>query len=305
MTSGATRPADSRGVWLAFVTVVCWSVLPITLRFASRHVDPYTLTWYRFSFSALVLGAILAVRRGMPSMAALRAPKVLTLVVVATVGLVANYVLYLVSLSYVSPTVSHVVTQLAPLLLMFGGIVLFHERLNRRQWVGVVLILMGLLLFFNQRLGELTRFSGRVGVGTIILLAASVVWAAYGLAQKVLLRSFTSPQTLLVIYVGATIGLVAFTHPSEVVGLGGLELTMLALSCLNTLVAYGALAEALKHSGAARVGAVLAVVPLVTLLVTWVSNHVSPGFFESDTLNAATVAGAVVVTVGSALSAAK
>ena len=80
---------------------------------------------------------------------------------------------------------------------------------------------------------------------------------------------------------------------------------MLALSCLNTLVAYGALAEALKHSGAARVGAALAVVPLMTLMVTWLSNRVSPGFFEPDTLNAATIAGAVVVTVGSALSAAK
>ena len=292
-------------MWLAFVTVACWSVLPITLKFASRHLDPYTLTWYRFFVSALVLGGILAVGRGLPEWKMLRAPRLVTLLIVAIAGLVANYVLYLISLSYVSPTVAHVVTQLGPLLLMFGGIWLFREQLSRRQWIGVVLLILGLLLFFNRRLGELAQFSGRAGVGTIILLAASVTWAAYGLAQKVLLRSLTSAQTLLVIYVGSTLALAAFTHPSRVWGLSGLELTMLALSCLNTLVAYGALAEALKHAGAARVGAVLAVVPLVTLLVTWISNTVSPGFFEPDVLNTLTIAGAAIVTVGSALSAAK
>lgn len=305
MTGSETGPTDSRGVWLALVTVVCWGLLPITLKIASRHIDAYTLTWYRFSVSALVLAGILAVGRRLPSWKAVRAPKAVTLVIVAIVGLVANYVLYLVSLGYVSPTVSHVVTQLGPLLLMLGGIRLFHERLNKRQWMGVVLLVLGLLLFFNTRLRELAQFSGRAGVGTTILLAASVTWAAYGLAQKILLRSFTSAQTLLVIYTGATLALVAFAHPSQVLGLSGVELTMLALSCLNTLVAYGALAEALRRSGAARVGAVLAVVPLVTLLVTSLTSRLSPGFFEPDTLNVATIAGAVIVTVGSALSAAK
>jgi len=147
--------------------------------------------------------------------------------------------------------------------------------------------------------------SGRAGVGMMILLAASVTWAAYGLAQKTLLHRFTSPQTLLVIYIGSALVLLGFTHPTEVRALSALEWTMLGLSCANTLVAYGALAESLKHAGAARVGAVLAVVPLVTLVVTWATNHLSPGFFEPDTLNVATVAGAVVVTVGSALSASR
>ena len=53
------------------------------------------------------------------------------------------------------------------------------------------------------------------------------------------------------------------------------------------------------------VGAVIAVSPVATLLVTWLSNRISPGFFPPDDLNAATIAGAFVVTVGSAMSARK
>jgi drug/metabolite transporter (DMT)-like permease len=142
-------------------------------------------------------------------------------------------------------------------------------------------------------------------VGTVILLTASVVWAVYGLAQKALLQYFAAPQILLLIYIGATAILAVFTAPASVRGLPAIELLMLFLSCMNTLVAYGALAEALNAAGAATVGAVLAVGPVATLVVTWVSNRVSPGFFAADLLNVATVLGACVVTLGSALSARK
>jgi drug/metabolite transporter (DMT)-like permease len=297
--------AQTRGILLALVTVFCWSVLPITLRIASRQLDPYTLTWYRFALSALALAAILGAKRQLPPLSDWRAPRPLALLVAATLGLLANYVLYLVSLDYVSPTVGGIITQLGPLLLMFGGVWLFKEKLSRKQIVGIVLLIAGMLLFFNRQLGAFASLTGREGAGTVILLVASVVWAVYGLAQKALTRHLTANQILLLIYIGATIALVAFTKPLSVRGLGALELTMLALSALNTLVAYGALAEALKGAGAATVGAVLAVGPVATLVVTWLSNKLSPGFFPPDDLNVATIAGAIVVTVGSALSAHK
>jgi drug/metabolite transporter (DMT)-like permease len=296
---------DARGVWLALITVVCWAVLPITLKIASRHMDANTVTWYRFVIAGVLLAAILRGREGWPAPAMFRSRRTVVLAVVATAGLVVNYVLYLVSLSYVSPTASAVVTQLGPLLLMFGGVWILGETLSRRQLIGVVLIVVGLLLFFNRRLAEFADFSGRTGVGTLILLVASVAWAAYGLAQKALLGPFTPQQILLVIYAGASIVLLGFAAPASVRQLSALELVMLLACCLNTLVAYGALAEALKHAGAARVGAVLAASPVVALFVTWIANRVSPGFFPPDLLNVATIAGAVVVAVGSAMSAAR
>jgi drug/metabolite transporter (DMT)-like permease len=296
---------NSRGIWLPLVTVVCWSVLPITLRIASRNMDPYTLTWYRFLVSAIILAAMLAVRKQLPMLSRVRIPGNVGLLLLATAGLAANYVLYLMSLDYVSPTIGTVVTQLGPLLLMLGGIVLFHERLNARQSLGVFLLVVGLFLFFNYRLLELADISGQAGIGTIILVVASVVWAVYGLAQKVLLARFTSAQILLLIYIGASLILAPFAAPASVLGLPATELVMLGLSALNTLVAYGALAEGLRYAGATTVGAVLAVGPVASLVITWLSNRASPGFFAPDILNVATIAGAFVVTVGSAMSASK
>jgi drug/metabolite transporter (DMT)-like permease len=292
----------SRGTWLALVTVAAWAVLPITLKIASRHLDPSTLTWYRFVISAVILGGILAWRHELPA-AAWRAPRSLVLVCVATLGLAINYVLYLWSFTYVSPTVANGVTQIGPLLLMLGGVLLFREQISTRQKIGVALLLVGLLLFFNRRLSELAHLSGPAGFGTLILIIAGVCWAAYALAQKALLRGLGSPQILLLLYVGCALLLLPLSAPSHVTRLSGLELTMLGLSALNTLVAYGALAEGLKLAGAARVGSLLALVPVVSLFVTWMTNHLSPGFFEPDMLNAATIVGAAIVTAGSALTA--
>jgi len=298
-----TQQHTARGIWLSLITVGAWSILPITIRIASRHLDPYTLTWYRFLVSALVLGAILATKRGLPRASTFRAPRLIALLVAAVVGLLVNYVLYLVSLSYVSPTVTTVITQLGPLLLMFGGVWIFHERLSKRQMLGVALLIVGLLLFFNRNIGAFASLSGREGFGALILLIASVAWAAYGLAQKALLKQFTPTQILLLIYTGSTVLLVAFTHPLRAFAIGWLEFTMLLACAANTLVAYGALAEALKTAGAATVGAVLAVGPVATLVVTWIATRISPGLVVADDLNVATIIGAFVVTAGSALSA--
>jgi drug/metabolite transporter (DMT)-like permease len=304
-SAAEAEASTSRGIWLSLVVVGAWSVLPITLRLAARRLDPYTLTWYRFFLSALVVGGMLAARKNLPRLSQLRRVRPAMLLVAATLGLASNYVLYLVSLDYVSPTVGTVITQLGPLLLMSGGVWIFGERLSRRQLLGVALLVVGLLLFFNRRLVELGDMSGRAGIGTLILLAASVTWAMYGLAQKSLLEHFESTQILLLIYIGSAVALLALSAPAAVIGLPALDLVMLALCAANTLVAYGALAEALKCAGAATVGAVLAIGPVATLMVTWATNKVSPNFFEADLLNAATIAGACIVTVGSAMSARK
>src|ERR1044071_2861262 len=91
-----------RGIWLSLITVGAWSVLPITLRIASRHLDPYTLTWYRLLLSAIVLAAVLTAKGDLPKASIIRTTRPLVLILIATAGLVINYVLYLVSLSYVS-----------------------------------------------------------------------------------------------------------------------------------------------------------------------------------------------------------
>jgi drug/metabolite transporter (DMT)-like permease len=164
-------------------------------------------------------------------------------------------------------------------------------------------LVVGLLLFFNRRLPELADLSGGLGLGVALLLIASAVWAVYGLVQKQLLRQMSSQQILWVLYLGAVALLLPFTRLGTIGALDALEFWMLVFCCANTLIGYGAFAEALEHWEVSRVGAVLALAPLFTLSGMWLLDSLAPGLVEPERLNGLSLFGALLVVAGSALCA--
>jgi drug/metabolite transporter (DMT)-like permease len=290
------------GLGLAVVTAISWGLLPVALAILLTTVDAYTITWFRFLTAALGLGVILAAMGRLPDVRAIEG-RGWILLLIALGGLLGNFVLYLVALTYASPTVNQVVTQLSPILLMLGGIVVFHERFSVRQWIGFALLLVGLPLFFNRRLPELTHLEAGLGLGVALLVIASFVWSVYGLAQKVLLRRMQGQQVLVLLYVGSTLVLLPFSSPARILEVNTLQAWMLAFACANTVVAYGAFAEALRHWEASRVGATLTLTPLFTMATMWILEHTAPELVKPEQLNALSVLGAMIVVAGSMLCA--
>jgi drug/metabolite transporter (DMT)-like permease len=86
----------------------------------------------------------------------------------------------------------------------------------------------------------------------------------YALGQKQLLTVWNSLQVMMVIYLFCALLLTPWVHPLEALQLSPLQGWLLLACCMNTLVAYGAFAEALAHWEASRVSATLAITPLVT-----------------------------------------
>ena len=87
-----------------------------------------------------------------------------------------------------------------------------------------------------------------------------------GSDQKQLLLKLDSSHILTAIYIFSALLLWPFAHPSRLFALDGLHWGLLAYCAINTLVAYGAFAEALAHWQASRVSAILATTPLLCLL---------------------------------------
>ncbi len=286
------------GFILALFTASLWGVLPIALKIVLQALDPYTVTWYRFAISGLVLAAILGAAGELPKIRTL-GRTIWLLLGVAFAGLTGNYVLYIVALVHTSPTVTQTVAQLGPMLLLFGGMAIFHERFSAVQWIGFAILVVGLGLFFHNRVAELSHISGDLGFGFALLVIAAVIWAAYGLAQKRLLRWLQPSQILLVIYIGATVVLLPATALGEVRHANALQISMLCFCCLNTLFAYGAFAEGLKHWEVSRFGAVLATAPLFTIAAMWIVSRFAPNTVAPERLDALSTLGTVLVVAGS------
>lgn len=290
------------GLFLALLTALLWGILPIKLKQVLQVVDPITVTWYRLLVSGGLLFAWLAAQRRLPSIRKL-APRGKGLVLVAVLGLMGNYVLYLIGLKLLSPGTAQLVVQIGPVLLLVASVFVFRERFSVGQGMGLLVLLAGFGLFFNQRLEELLTSLGTYTTGVLTILLATSIWVFYALSQKQLLTVWHSQQVMMVIYLSCAALLTPWVHPLEALQLTPVQGWLLLACCLNTLVAYGAFAEALAHWEASRVSATLALTPLVTFVAVALAALVWPEYVHAEDINALGYVGAVTVVFGSALVA--
>jgi drug/metabolite transporter (DMT)-like permease len=216
--------------------------------------------------------------------------------------LVGNYLGYLLGVQYTSPGNAQLLIQLAPLLMALGGIFVFKERFARGQWFGLAIILLGLGLFFSEQLQGLITGSSRYLLGSAFVGAAAISWASYALIQKQLLMRLDSHQILTVIYLLSALMLWPFAKISTLLLLDGLQWALVLFCCANTLIAYGAFAEALAHWQASRVSAILATTPLLCLLAVAGVHALWPQAIAAEHVTLLGLVGAVLVMAGSTIS---
>lgn len=286
------------GLALSLLTVILWGVLPISLSITLQRLDVFTLTWFRFLVSFCLLAIYLKWRGNLPTFSQLRStsPK---LVAIATICLAINYILFVKGLALTTPSNAEVLIQLAPLLMGFGGLVIFKERYILFQWIGIGILSTGFILFFNEQLSNLITARSTYLLGSGLIVLAAIAWSIYALAQKQLLQSLSSAHIMLIIYGGCALIFTFFTSPATIFTLNLLQAGMLIFCALNTLIAYGAFAEALEHWEASRVSAVLALAPLVTLLSSYFVSEISPNLIAAEHFTILGITGAILVVCGS------
>jgi len=290
------------GLVLSLITALMWGLLAICLKLLLAYMDPYSITWYRMFAAFVLLGLFMLWRGTFPDWKKLKG-KIGGFILLAVLGLTGNFILYLLSLDFISPGVAQVIIQLAPVFLLIGSVFLFGESFNRIQFLGLIILIIGMLLFMNQRLADLFLKMDEYAIGVFLMIAAAIVWTIYALMQKLLLQSLRSESILFWVYLGSAIILLPAAEFESVQSLDILGWCLLAFACLNSIIAYGSFAEALDHWEASRVSAVMALVPLITLFFVAVFHSFFPEFVASEQLNLLAYIGALIVVFGSALTA--
>ena len=251
------------GLFMAGTCAVLWGFLAIVMKVVSKEIDSMTIVWFRFTLAFGLLGTILALRNPR-RLALLRKPPLLGLV--CAVALCGNYLGYMFGLELTTPSFAQILIQLAPLLLAAIGVVFFKERLNTAQAIGALVTVAGFALFYYDKYESGVVEAESLQRGVALLVFASVSWAAYAALQKLVVSRGVAPQDLnlllyavpcLLLFVGADFALLA----SMDARLWGL---MIFLG-VNTLLAYGALGEALKRLPAYQVSLIITLNPLITL----------------------------------------
>jgi drug/metabolite transporter (DMT)-like permease len=286
------------GLGLSLITVILWGLVPITLAIVLKKLDVYTINWFRFVTAFILLGCYLVKQKNLPKLSQLKTVPIY-LFAIAILGLMGNYIFFVMGLKATSPSHAEVLIQLAGVFLSMGGLLIFKERYTRYQWIGVGILLTGFIGFFSEQLKVLATDSDRYINGSLMLIVAGITWAIYALIQKQLLTRLDSTHIMWVIY-GAC-GLLFWTvaKPQTLLQLNAIEWSALIFCGLNTVIAYGAFAESLQHWEASRVSAILALAPIFTIVSMSLMAWLAPGLVTPEHLTALGLVGAILVVAGS------
>jgi drug/metabolite transporter (DMT)-like permease len=288
------------GAGLAFISVIFWGILPIVLKVLIERIDVFTIVWFRFLGAAVIISLFIVRRYGIAPLFKIRGVVIL-LTIVTILGLGGNYVTYALGVKYMSPGMAVVMIQISPMLLILGGLVLFRERFNPVQWIGLGVLLGGLILFFHDRIGEIFSGINNLSIGLIVIMISALVWAIYAMAQKQLLRFFPSEIVMARIYIGGMILFFPLAHPERILDLDPVRIGLLVFSSINTVIAYGCFSEALEHLEVSRIGLIVAITPLITLGAAAAAALLFPEYLSPENLDYLSIIGACLVVMGSML----
>ena len=295
-----TRPL--LGFALSLLTAFMWGVLPLFMLLALQDMDAISISFYRFLFAFLFVLLMVFWKREMPVSRQFSDKRWLW-ILLAGGALSCNYGAYVLSLEKLDPESAQVIIQLAPFLLMVGGVFLFKESFTKLQLLGAAILLTGFALFFDNKWHVLLSSVGQYTSGVLIMLFAAITWVVYALLQKSLLDHFTARQMTLLIYGLGSLMLLPLSSVTQLLDLTWLSGLALLFCCFNTIIAYGSFTYAMSIWQASKVSAVIALAPIFTILSSSLAVSFFPQYFSAADLTRTAYAGAFCVVIGSMVTA--
>ena len=257
------KPYFLRGILLSVSTALLWGVLPIFLKISLQGFTTGTIAWFRFALAFLLLGIILFFKGEKPTVILSKPP---WMGVFGGLCLAANYYWVTLGVDISGPSNMAVLIQTASVFLVLAGVFIFRERLILRQVIGMLITAAGLALFFLDKKNRVIVSGEYYYFADFLIIMAAVVWVGYMVSQKFLSRDHGAQSLNFLVYAIATLALVGTVDWAEFGSAGFNAWLALVFCAINTLLAYGALAEAVKYLPLALISVIISLNPLITLI---------------------------------------
>jgi drug/metabolite transporter (DMT)-like permease len=284
----------SKGLILAGTTALCWAVLAIGLKKALVFTSSGNIVALRMLISFLSLliyfsifkrNELIKIKKDFPFTAPL-----------AGLLLALNFYGFMKGVEFTGAGNAQIMIQLGPILLIASALILFKEHFSYKQLFGILLAIAGFTLFYYDK--KQFDIETTLNIGNLWLIVAAAVWAIYASLQKRLTKKW-APQTLnLIVYSFCGLALSFLLDVNQTLNFTFSQWVLILFLGLNTIIAYGCFAEALKFAPASEVSLVITVNPLGTLLLLWLGQTLSISWMPSEYITWMGVLGALCVVFG-------
>jgi drug/metabolite transporter (DMT)-like permease len=288
-----------KGITFALITAFLWGLLAVGIKIVLKEVDAITVVWVRMSIAGLCVGTYFLIKRPAAFQVFSKPPK---LIWVAAIGLALNYIGYSKGIDLAGPASTQVVIQLGPIVLCLSGFFVFKEKFAGRQILGFIIAFAGLFFFYKQQISNLDNGMNTYIRGVLFTIMGALTWATYSITQKKLVVNNPVQQINLFLYTFSTIVYLPFVDFSDFVGLSPWMWVGLIFLGLNTLIAYGALGEALKYTDAGKVSVIIILNPIITFALLEILEASGVNWIAFEKIPFWAYIGAAMMLAGAALA---
>ena len=288
----------ARGLTYAGITATLWGVLPILMKIALEEFSGSSIVWFRFAFAFPALYLFLKFQKKQPESIILSPPG---LGILSGIFLAANYYFFLKGVEISSPSNAGILIQTAPVLLVILGVVLFKERFDRKQGIGLAIAVVGFILFFRD---QSRQWGGEVYTeASLYVEAAGLLWVGYMVFQKKLAAAYEAQHLNLLVYGTAAVVLTPAVIWTDFNNTHFGSWVLMIFLGMNTLLAYGFLVEAVKYIPLWLLSVVITLNPFITLAIMHILPVVAPGLVAPEMIGlwgyvgACTAIGGVVMVI--------
>lgn len=290
------------GILYAVITALFWGFLPIFLKVAVSFVGPHAIVWMRFLTAFIILFLLFVFHRPSGLKILIRPP---LLLVIAAFCLGLNYIGFMQGINYTSPGITQIIIQLGPVLLAIAGVLIFRERLSKRQIIGFLVAGAGFIMFYYNQLASFLKDRESFHAGVLYIVFGAISWVFFASIQKKFVQQYPPQQLNLVIYSIPILMFLPFVGWEAFDGLRFWQWMLLIFLGINTLIAYGSLAAALKYLEANRVSIIITLNPIITFVVMFILDWLNVTWIEPEKINFYSMAGAMAVLTGVILAVRK
>lgn len=274
-----------------------WGSYPVFAKVALAHFPPYVLVALRTSLASVFL-AVLLFRRGFDDFHALSWGDLRTFAFLGFTGIFVSTGGTYLGIAFTTASSAALLQAASPVMVAIGAWLYLHERLRRRQWAGVILSALGVLLV-------VTRGSWRAIAhlellpGDFIILLGQAGWAVYTVYGKRVLAVHSPAVATTAAYVLGSVMLlpVPFLTARFFPAPDWTSATAWAVVAIQGIL--GAIAhvwwyEGVHRVGASRAGIFMNLQPVVGVVLAWV--------MLGETIEPAEIVGGLAVLAGVGLT---
>jgi drug/metabolite transporter (DMT)-like permease len=276
--------SERLGVWLAVGAAVGFSAKAILVKLAYAFpgptpVAPVTLLALRMAYSlpAFIWIALRTTRHAAPLSGGDR----LAIIGLGLIGYYGASIFDFLGLQYISAGLERLILFTYPTLTLLLGILLFGQRITRREIGALALCYLGIAAAFSHDL-KLAGDAHTVWLGASLVFASSLTYAGYLVGGgRMITRLGAARFTALAMLVSTTATLLHFALtqplPSLVDQPWPIHAYGFAMALFSTVLPVFAMAAAMRRIGAGRAALISTLGPLMTIFLGWavLDEHLS------------------------------